>query len=74
LPYGGTHTDVVPHLTIGQDQPYRLFESAYRAIEPSLAFTARVSSAVLMQGSLEQGSWRVAVELPLDGVADPAIR
>jgi 2'-5' RNA ligase len=74
LPYGGTHTDVVPHLTIGQDQPYRLFESAHRAIEPSLPFTARVSSAVLMQGSLEHRSWRVAVDLPLGGVADPAIR
>ena len=67
LPYGGVHADLVPHLTIGQDQPYPHFESAHRAIEPSLPFTARVSNAVLMQGSLEQRSWRVTAELPLSG-------
>jgi 2'-5' RNA ligase len=65
VPYGGAHADVVPHLTIGQDQPDRVLEPAARAIEPSLPVTARVSSAVLMYGSLEPGSWHVAADLPL---------
>ena len=64
-PYGGAHPDVVPHLTIGQDQPDRLLESASRAIEPGLPFIASVSMAVLMQGSLNPKSWRVVAELPL---------
>jgi 2'-5' RNA ligase len=67
LPYGGAHTDLVPHLTVGQDQPRNLFEAAARAIEPQLPFTARVNTAVLMEGSLEPGTWRVAAELPLGG-------
>jgi 2'-5' RNA ligase len=69
LPYRGAHPDLVPHLTIGQNQPYPAFESACRAIRPSLPFTARISSAVLMQGSLEPGTWCVAAELPLAGNA-----
>jgi 2'-5' RNA ligase len=66
-PYGGAHIDVVPHLTVGQDQPEDLLESAQRAIEPSLPVTARVSAAVLMHGSLEPDSWRVVADLPLGG-------
>jgi 2'-5' RNA ligase len=69
LPYGGAHTDLVPHLTIGKDRPDRVLELAERAIEPSLPFTARVSSAVLMEGSLDPGTWRVVAELPLAGNA-----
>ncbi|MGN6791873.1 MAG: 2'-5' RNA ligase family protein [Streptosporangiaceae bacterium] len=65
VPYGGAHSDVVPHLTIGQGQPGRVLESAARAIEPSLPFTARVSTAVLMSGSLEAGSWRAVLDVRL---------
>lgn len=65
IPYGGVHADVVPHLTVGQDQPESALESACRAIEPRLPFAAHVSKAVLMQGSLEPGSWRVVADLPL---------
>lgn len=65
LPYGGAHPDLVPHLTVGQDQPENLLESAQRAIEPSLPVRARVSAAVLMHGSLEPDSWRIVAELPL---------
>jgi len=64
-PYGGEIADVVPHLTIGLDQAEEILESAARAIEPGLPVTARVSAAVLMQGSLRQGSWRVVADLPL---------
>jgi 2'-5' RNA ligase len=65
VPYGGAHADVVPHLTIGQDQPDCALASAARAIESSLPFTARASTAVLMQGSLEPRSWHVVADLPL---------
>jgi 2'-5' RNA ligase len=64
-PYGGAHSDVVPHLTIGQGQPGHVLESAARALEPSLPFTARVSTAVLMYGSLEAGSWRAVADVRL---------
>jgi 2'-5' RNA ligase len=65
VPYGGAHDDVVPDLTVGQGQAEGLLESAARTIEPALPFTARVSSAVLMQGSLEPDTWRVVAEMPL---------
>jgi 2'-5' RNA ligase len=66
-PYGGAHPDLVPHLTVGQDQPENLLESAQHAIELSLPVSAKVSAAVLMQGALEPDSWRVVAELPLGG-------
>jgi 2'-5' RNA ligase len=65
VPYGGAHEDVVPHLTVGQGQAEELLESAARAIEPALPFSARVSSAVLMLGSLEPDTWHVVAEMPL---------
>ena len=65
VPYSGRHADVVPHLTVGQDQPEGALESASRAIAPSLPFAARVNAAVLMEGSLQPRSWRVAADLPL---------
>jgi 2'-5' RNA ligase len=65
VPYGGAHADVMPHLTVGQDQPEDALESAARAIEPRLPVTARVTTAVLMHGSREPDSWHVVAELPL---------
>jgi 2'-5' RNA ligase len=64
-PYRGEHQDVVPHLTVGIDQPVEALESAARTIERGLPVTARVSNAVLMQGSREPGSWSIVAELPL---------
>lgn len=61
----GAHPDVVPHLTIGQGQPEDLLESAARAIEPRLPVIATVRSAVVMQGSLQPGTWHVIADLPL---------
>jgi 2'-5' RNA ligase len=71
-PYGGEIADVVPHLTIGLDQADSVLESASRAIEPSLPVTARISAAVLMQGSLQPGSWRVVADLPLSRLGSVA--
>ncbi len=65
LPYGGAHPDVVPHLTTGQGQREDLLESAARAIEPRLPVIATVRSAVVMQGSLQPGTWHVIADLPL---------
>ena len=64
-PYRGEHQDLVPHLTVGIDQPPDALESAARAIEPGLPVTATVSAAVLMRGSREPGSWHAVAELPL---------
>jgi 2'-5' RNA ligase len=65
LPYGGAHPDVVPHLTIGQDQQAEALEAAARAIEPRLPVSATVRYAVLMEGSLQPHTWRVVADLPL---------
>jgi hypothetical protein len=64
-PYGGEIADVVPHLTVGLNQAGDVLDSASRAIEPSLPVTARVSKAVLMQGSQQPMSWTVVANLPL---------
>ena len=68
-PYGGAYDDPVPHLTVGIDQPAGVLAAAARAIGPDLPFTARISTAVLMQGSAQRGSWRTVAELPLGGPA-----
>jgi 2'-5' RNA ligase len=64
-PYGGAHQQVVPHLTIGIDHPASVLESAAQAVEPGLPISAKVTAAVLMQGSNEPRSWRLMAELPL---------
>ena len=68
-PYGGAYDEPVPHLTVGLDHPAGVLQAAARAIEPALPFTARVSTALLMQGSEQRGSWRTVAELPLGVLA-----
>ncbi len=68
-PYGGAHSDVIPHLTVGHDAPEAVLRAAAASIEPRLPVRARVRAAQLIQGSAEPGSWRTVAELPLgDGI------
>jgi hypothetical protein len=64
-PYGGAFDEVIPHLTVGLDQPAEVLDSAALAIEPGLPIVARVTTALLMQGSARRRSWHIAAELPL---------
>jgi 2'-5' RNA ligase len=64
-PYGGTHADPVPHLTVGHDAPIEVLRAAAAAIRPLLPVRAHVTAVRLMQGSAEAASWRTVAELPL---------
>jgi hypothetical protein len=64
-PYGGAFDEVIPHLTVGLDQPAEVLDSVALAIEPGLPIVARVSAALLIQGSAQRSSWHTAAELPL---------
>ena len=68
-PYGGAYRETVPHLTVGIGHPPGVLEAAARAIEPDLPVLARITSARLMQGSEQRGSWRTVAELPLGPLA-----
>ena len=43
-PYGGAHDEIVPHLTIGHDQPRATLESAAAAVTPHLPIHAAVTA------------------------------
>lgn len=64
-PYGGAIRDVVPHLTIGMDQPAGVLAQAGRKVEPALPVSARVEAVTLMQGAREPGTWQIVGEFPL---------
>ena len=64
-PYGGAFPDVVPHLTIGADQPAEVLGAAGNAVESGLPISARITTVTLMEGSREPDSWRVVAEFPL---------
>jgi 2'-5' RNA ligase len=66
-PYGGAFPDVVPHLTVGEQEHAGV--TALRAAEAEVAgllpVRGRVSHAWLMTGTAEPGSWHRVAELPL---------
>jgi 2'-5' RNA ligase len=64
-PYGGRHTELIPHLTIGDDAPLAQLKAAERSVRAVLPLRARVSQARLICGSTEPNSWRTMHELPL---------
>ncbi len=64
-PYGGAYEKVVPHLTVGADQPEAALAEAARTVAPALPISARVAVVTLMQGSLEPESWHVVADFPL---------
>ncbi len=64
-PYEGTHTDPVPHLTIGDDASLPDMLTAQRSVAVALPIAARVSHAQLICGSYEPDSWRTVREFPL---------
>lgn len=64
-PYGGEILDVVPHLTIGHGAPLSVMRTVAEEVAAFLPIPVRVSTALLMEGSDESGSWRTIAPLPL---------
>ncbi|BCJ48074.1 hypothetical protein GCM10010168_24340 [Actinoplanes ianthinogenes] len=65
-PYGGQFTEVIPHLTVGHDQPPGVLAQAAAQVEPRLPIRARVTSLRLITGRREPGdSWQTLTDFPL---------
>jgi 2'-5' RNA ligase len=65
-PYGGLFDEVVPHLTIGHDQPVADLKAAAADIAEQLPIPARISTMRLATGCPEPGrSWSTLAEFPL---------
>jgi 2'-5' RNA ligase len=64
-PYGGAYTDVVPHLTIGQDAARSELARAAEAVSAQLPIDTAVEVVRLIAGSPEPGSWHTLCEFPL---------
>lgn len=64
-PYGGAHTDVVPHLTIGHDVPRHELRRAATEVAKSLPIHANIDVVRLISGSPEPHSWHTRFEFPL---------
>ena len=63
-PYGGAFPDVVPHLTVGHDQPG--LPEAAAEVEAHLPIRARVTSLRLITGRPQPGdSWQTLTDFPL---------
>ncbi|GIF02500.1 2'-5' RNA ligase family protein [Actinoplanes siamensis] len=63
-PYGGQFTEVVPHLTVGQDSPGLAQVAAQ--VETRLPIHARVTSLHLITGRPEPGDgWQTLTDFPL---------
>ena len=69
--YGGVFDEVVPHLTIGHDQPAEVLRAAELAVLGRLPFTQTVDHIELWSGptlaTAPKGSWRRLSDYPLAG-------
>jgi 2'-5' RNA ligase len=64
-PYGGAHTDVIPHLTIGHDAPADVLAAAATSVAAHLPITSRITSVRLLAGSDAPASWHTLAAFPL---------
>ena len=65
-PYGGAHPQIVPHLTVAQDENPATLDEVERAVTPGLPISVVVPEAWLMwQGADER--WEVGHRFPLRG-------
>lgn len=60
--YGGRFDEIVPHLTIGHDQPYEALRAAERVVQDRLPISQVVNHVELWSGpalaTAPDGSWR----------------
>ncbi|MGW3603288.1 2'-5' RNA ligase family protein [Micromonospora sp. NPDC005161] len=64
-PYAGAHTEVVPHLTIGQDGPKPTLSHAAETVSAQLPINAAVDMVRLIAGTPGLSPWRTVCEFPL---------
>jgi 2'-5' RNA ligase len=64
-PYGGEHSEVVPHLTIGHGAAKPVLQQAAEAVEAHLPVDAAIGRLRLIAGSQEPGSWRTVAAFDL---------
>ncbi|WIM92645.1 2'-5' RNA ligase family protein [Actinoplanes oblitus] len=65
-PYGGQFAEVIPHLTVGHDQPAPALADAAAQLRERLPIRARVTALRLITGRREPGdSWQTLTDFPL---------
>ncbi|MET7948093.1 hypothetical protein [Micromonospora sp. NPDC005324] len=64
-PCAGTHSDVVPHLTIGQDTAKPVLSHAAETVSAHLPINATVDGVRLIAGTPDVSPWRTVREFPL---------
>ncbi|MBQ1032768.1 2'-5' RNA ligase family protein [Micromonospora sp. C97] len=64
-PYGGAHSDVVPHLTIGHDADKPVLTHAAETVAAYLPINAAVDGVRLIAGTPDVSPWRTVGEFPL---------
>ena len=70
-PYGGRHTEVIPHLTIGHSGGPRTLGAAAESVRHCLPIEAAATQVILMAGprpgipGTPPGQWRTIAAFPL---------
>lgn len=64
-PFEGMFEDVVPHLTVGQDQPRDVLRSAEEDVHPLLPVAGHATEVLLLVQDEPRGRWRTAGSFPL---------
>jgi len=64
-PYGGQHEEVIPHLTVGLQQPLADMRAAEEALRPQLPIEADATAVTLMTGPASGGQWTRTARFPL---------
>ncbi|SCE78798.1 2'-5' RNA ligase family protein [Micromonospora saelicesensis] len=64
-PYGGAHSEVVPHLTIGHDAAKPVLSHAAETISAHLPINAAIDRVRLIAGTPDVSPWRTVCEFPL---------
>ena len=70
-PYGGRHSEVIPHLTVGHGDSPQALRTAAESVRPCLPIEAAAEEVILMAGprpgtpDTPPGQWRTVVTFPL---------
>lgn len=67
-PFEGAFADVVPHLTVGQDQPLDVLRAAEKAAKGHLPVTGTASEVLLLAQEGPGGRWKRRACFPLGGM------
>ncbi|HYN75465.1 MAG TPA: 2'-5' RNA ligase family protein [Candidatus Limnocylindria bacterium] len=70
-PYGGAYADVIPHLTVGEQDAdgADALRAAEAEVRPRLPFGTSVDSVLVLAGAPVDGAWQTLCALPLGPTA-----